>query len=263
MASFDLITTVGRAYQTTWQERHYLFRMAIIPLLIKYVCYTVSLVYVEPENIIRLSLIMLPAYFAEGWLLAHWARTIILGHRWPFRSTGNDKDDIKKLQERGRGILSGTVAFTLINLLMAGYFAFFVSYIPMDMDPKEANPEVALIGIIMIVSTLLLFRFVWIYIAMAVNCPISVYVAKLKSLLLTFNMIGLWLVCFIPSVMLLQLLGGVLKGIGGDGSAATIMDGVVVFARVFLDMVKNLLCTAGLAYAFIEIFKWQATKADK
>lgn len=263
MASFDLITTVGKAYQTTWAERHYLFRMAIVPLLIKYICYALSLVYVAPENIIRQSLIMVPAYFVEGWLLAHWARTIVLGHRWPFRPTGNDEGDLKKLQERGRGVLSGAVAFTLINLLMAGYFAFFVSYIPMDIDPKEADPEVAFVGVIMIISTLLLFRYVWVYIAMAVNCPISTYIAKLKTLLLTFNMIGLWLVCFIPAIMLLQLAGGVLKGVGGDENTATMIDGIVIFVRVFLDMVKNLLVTAGMAYAFIEIFGWKNTKAEK
>ncbi len=260
MASFDLITTVGRAYQTTWRERNYLFRMAVIPLLIKYICYALSLVYVESENIIRLSLVMLPAYFAEGWLLSHWARTIVLGHRWPFRFTGDEEKDLAQLKRRGRGVLSGTVVFTLINLLMAGYFAFFVSYIPMDMDPKEADPEVALIGIIMIISTILLFRFVWVYIAMAVNCPISAYVSKLKSLSLTFNMIGLWLVCFIPSVLLLQLSGGVLQGVGGDENTAKMMEGVIILVRVFLDLVKNLIVTAGMAYAFIEIFKWQKTK---
>ena len=257
MASFDMILAVGHAYQRTWLERSYLMRMALIPLLIKYICYTISLTYIGPDNIIRVSLVMLPAYFAEGWLLAHWARTIILGHRWPFRPSGDEKADLVQLHERGRGIVSGMVAFTLINLLMAGYFAFFMSYIPLDMDPKTADPKIAGIGIFMMVSSLLLFRFVWSYIPLAVNYPFQEFVKKMKSLGPTFPMIGLWLVCFVPPVMALQVLGGLLQSLAVEGDVAVIADALTMFVRVSLDMVKNVLCTAGMAYAFIEFFKWK------
>ena len=256
MASFDMITAVGNAYLTTWKERRYLLRMALIPLVIKYVCYSLSLAYGGEGDIIRLSLFMLPAYFAEGWLLAHWVRTIVLGHRWPFRPSGDDKADIAILKERGRGVMSGTVAFTLINLLMAGYFAFFISYIPLDMNPENADPKVAMIGVAMMVSTLLLFRFVWIYVALAVNFPIVSYIKKLKHLSSTFLMIGLWLVCFVPAIILLQFSGSILNHLGGDENTIQIAEAIVVFIRIFLDMVKNLIVTAGMAYAFIEFFKW-------
>lgn len=256
MASFDMITAVGKAYQTTWRERHYLFRMALIPLLIKYVCSIISLLYVENENILRLSLVMIPAYFAEGWFLTHWARTIVLGHRWPFQPSGNDVKDLAQLKERGRGILSATVAFVLIHVLMGGYFAFFVSFIPMDIDPKDADPSVAIAGMIMMTTSLLGFRFVWLYIPMALNISIPAYIKKLKRLSLTFSMLGVWLVCFVPVVLLLQIIGGVLHGMMGDGVETSILTGISIFIREALDMVKNLLVTAGMAYAFIEIFKW-------
>lgn len=261
MASFDLINAVGQAYQTTWRERKYLLRMAVIPLLVKYICYALSVAYVGTDNILRLSLIMLPAYFLEGWLLAHWARTIILNHRWPFRPSGDAKKDMAQLQERGRGILSGTIAFTLINLLMAGYFAFFISYIPMDMAAnsaaQEADPVVAVIGTVMLISTLLLFRFIWLYIPLAVNFSLKKYTQKLKRISITFNMIGLWLVCFVPAVVLMQFLGGLITGVVGEGEVPLLLQEILVFVRVALDMIKNLLVTAGMAYAFIELFGWK------
>jgi len=259
MASFDLISAVGHAYQKTWQERKYLFRMAIIPLLVKYICYAVAVTYIGTDNILRLSLIMVPAYFLEGWLLSHWVRTIVLNHRWPFCPTGDEKQDMDQLRKRGRGIMSGTIAFTLINLLMAGYFAFFVSYIPMDMSaaPKEPDPMIAMIGMVMLVSTLLLFRFIWLYIPFSVNLPFKQYAEKVKRITLSFNMIGVWLVCFIPTVIVLQISGGILGSIGSDERTAHVLDGLTMFVRIFLDLVKNLLCTAGMTYAFIELFGWK------
>ena len=260
MASFDMINAVGNAYLTSWAERRYLLRMALIPLLIKYICYLISVLYAGNDSIIRLSLIMLPAYFAEGWFLAHWARTIVLNHRWPFRPSGDDRADLDQLAKRGRGILSGMVGFTLINLLLAGYFAFFMSYIPADLDPQTADPKIAIVGMAMMVTSFLGFRLVWIYIPLALNFPVVAYIEKLKPMMSSIYMIGLWLVCFVPTVIVMQLLGSLMIGLAGEGEAPPMLQGMMAFARVMLDMVKNIIVTAGMAYAFIEIFKWQATK---
>jgi hypothetical protein len=255
MASIDIITAAGLAYKKTWDERAYLLPMIVIPLLIKYICFTLSNIFVADNNIIRMSLIMLPAYFAEGWLLAHWARTIMLNHRWPFRPSGNDNEDNKQLSERGRGVLGGTVSFLLINLLMAGYFSFFMSYIPLDMNPQEADPNVAIIGAIMMVSTLMLFRFIWFYIPLSVNIAPATFVKAVKPLRVTFQMLGLWLVCFVPSVVVLQLVGGTLNGMIEASGGNAILESILTFLRISLDMLKNLICTAGMAYAFIALLK--------
>jgi hypothetical protein len=256
MASIDIITAAGLAYKKTWDERAYLLPMIIIPLLIKYICFTLSDIFVSDNNtIIRMSLIMLPAYFAEGWLLAHWARTVMLGHRWPFKPSGNDKVDLKKISERARGILSGSVCFILINFLMAGYFSFFMSFIPLDMNPEEADPAVAIAGVVMMVSTVLLFRFVWFYIPLSVNISPSSFIERVKPLRVTFQMIGLWFVCFVPSIVILQVMGGVLGSMIEEGGNNPILESLLTFLRITLDMIKNLICTAGMAYAFMALFK--------
>ena len=255
MASIDIITVAGLAYKKTWDERVYLLPMVVIPLLIKYLCLTLADIFVEDNNILRMSLIMIPAYFVEGWLLAHWARTIMLDHRWPFKPSGDDSQDLKKISERARGILSGSVSFLLINILMAGYFAFFMSYIPMDINPEEADPSVAFAGAIMMVSTLLLFRFIWFYIPLAVNIAPASLIEKVKPLRITFQMIGIWLVCFIPSIMVLQFIGGALNGTIEEGGSNQIIDSLITCLHVILDTVKNLICTAGMAYAFMALLK--------
>ncbi len=58
----------------------------------------------------------------------------------------------------------------------------------------------------------------------------------------------------------MQLLGGLMLSVVGEGEAPPMLQGMMAFVRVALDMVKNIIVTAGMAYAFIEIFKWKTTK---
>jgi hypothetical protein len=234
--------------------------MILLPLFLKFACYSLAVMYVGTDDIIRLSIIMLPSYFVEGWFLSHWVRTIMLGHRWPFRPSGNEKKDLADLQERGRGILGGTLAFVLINFLMAGYFALFTNYIPADMDPKNPNTMVATIGAIMMVTTIMMFRFIWLYIPLSANISWKYYINKTAPISLTFWLIGLWLVCFVPSMMLLQLGNGLLDGVSSGAEPSQIIQGLSVFLRVITDSLKNILCTAGITYAMMEVFKMKVSK---
>lgn len=258
--SFDIINTAKQAYRVSIDERAYLMKLAIVPLLVKYVFFAISAHYVEPTNILRLSLVMLPAYFVEGWLLSHWVRTLIIPtHRWPFQPSGDEKKDSKEIYARGRGIMSGAIAYTLINLLIAGFFAYFMSLISPDMDPSEANPAVAISGIVMMVLVFFLFRYVWLYIPLAVNVNLTVVMNKLKRSGVTFNLVGVWLVCFAPPMMVMYLLGGVLMSIGGE-NPLPVMDGLTIFVRIALDTVKNILVTAGMVFAFIQILDMKLAK---
>jgi len=82
---------------------------------------------------------------------------------------------------------------------------------------------------------------------------------KLKRGGATFNLIGVWLVCFAPPIMVMYLLGGVLMGIGGE-NPIPVMDGLTMFVRIALDTVKNILVTAGLTFAFIHILDMKIKK---
>lgn len=260
MAKFDMITAAGNAYMTTWAERHYLKKMAIVPFIVKFICLSIAMTLTTPENLIRFSLIMLPAYFAEGWFLSHWARTVIIGHRWPFTPTGNDKKDSQELTVRGRGILSGMVAFAAIAFLMSGYFSIFLYFVPMDIKPENADPMVAIIGLVMMITTLLLFRFVWLYVALAVNIHWRSFAHKTKSVQTICFMIALWLVCTVPSLLGLQLTGGLLTNLGGDERTMKMLEWLAIAARVAFDMIKNLICTAGFAYALMELYNLKNKK---
>ena len=157
MQSFDITVATKNAYLTIWQARSYLLKMALVPLTIKTICMFLSLQYGEDNNILRMSLFMIPAYFVEGWFLAHLVRFVVLGQRWPFQSSGNKEADLPQLYNRARGILSGTIAFVLTNLIIAGYFSLFMQYIPLEIKPEEADPQIAAMGFLMLVSSFFSF----------------------------------------------------------------------------------------------------------
>ena len=122
MANLDIITSVGLAYRTIWTQRAYLARMAMIPFIIKLACYTILATYFDGASMWATAIILLPAFFVEGWLVTHWARTIMTGgvHRWPFRPSGDEIKDTKELTARSTGIVSGTIAYALTNFLITG-----------------------------------------------------------------------------------------------------------------------------------------------
>ena len=120
MAAFDVIEAGGKGYSFAWAERRYLLRLALVPLLIKLVCHTVVLTFEWQTDFMRQALVMLPSYFADGWLMAHLVRLVFLEQRWPFRPTGNKEQDLTVLEDRARGVLSGVLVFALIKFLLAG-----------------------------------------------------------------------------------------------------------------------------------------------
>ncbi len=259
MASFDIITVISLAYKKVWLERRYLLPMMAIPFLVKLACFAALSTFVEDDGLWLAALILLPSFFVEGWLLSHWARTVMTGtHRWPFRSTGNEMQDRAEMASRSKGIMAGTVTYVLINFLMAGYFAAMFSSVPdltQGLDPQNPDPHIAMVGIIFMVSALLLFRFVWVYIPLAVNLPLEKILEKLKPMRLTFQMIGLWLVCVVPAILALQVLGEGLSVLSADGDVTAVQKTGFMVARIAIDMIKNLICTAGMAYAFLALFK--------
>ncbi len=256
MASFDIITVVGLAYRKTWSEIGYLVPMAAIPFLVKLACFTALSTFIKSDSLWFTAIILLPAFFLEGWLLSHWARTVMTGtHRWPFRPSGDDDQDMMELQSRGNGVMAGTIAYVLINFLIAGYYAFLLPYFPENMDPQNADPRFAVVGVIMMTTALLLFRFLWLYIPLSANLPLGEILKKLEPTRLTFHMIGVWLVCAVPAFLALQLLGEALLGISGQAEGNAFVDTGFLIFRLIIDMIKNLICTAGMAYVFLALFK--------
>jgi hypothetical protein len=256
MPEYNPIACVSNAYRLIWHERAYLIRLAAIPLFIKFAFYMLSATYGETGNVIRMSLFMLPAYFAEGWLLCHFIRLITIGQRWPYKITGNEEEDVKALRVRAKPLLSGILGFVLINLGIALYFTVFTHFTPAEIwEGKEIKPEdipqsTAMIIVLLFALMIAGFKLVWFYIPLAANISPVTYMKKLQGFGMTIRLIGLWLLCFVPIMVAMQAILSPFL-VAETSSAGTQV--LIAMLTVLFDTLKNIVVTAGMTFAIMQL----------
>lgn len=253
MASFDIMGAAHAGYKLAWAERHYLLRLAAVPFLIKALCFTLVLILGWDGDFIRTALVMLPSYFADGWLFAHLTRLVCLGQRWPFRPTGDTGRDMRVLQDRALGIMRGTLTFVVIRFLMNGATALLYDAQLGDaaMDAQEVNPGLLAAGVALLVFFIWVFRFFWFYIPAALNYPLGRFVRDLGGYTVSFHLIGVWLLCFIPFFFGFGFVLSVLHAVSGAAADSASMTFLANILRVLLDTLVGILSTAGVAYGLM------------
>ena len=234
MASFDVTDSAMKGYSFVWSERRYLARLALFPVLIKFVCSVMVSVMGYDFDFIKQSFLMLPSFFADGWVMAHIVRLIYLGQRWPFRPTGKPEQDMAMLRDRAGGIMAGTVFFALIEFLKTGFTGIVLmsappgsmpgstpgSVPPAEIPPAtphaippampegmsvsemastaQGSPYTAILGLAMIVLTVWAVRYLWLYIPAAAGFSGRAYLKRVGGMLGSVRLIGVWLICTVP-----------------------------------------------------------------
>ena len=254
--TFDMITATGLAYSVIWAERRYILALMFAPVLIKLACYTAAMAFGYEDNVARLTLILLPALFAEGWMLAHVTRLLVFGQRWPFRPSGNNESDFAALEDRMRGILPGMIVYVLINLVLGAVFALVAGYAFPDtagpISPEDLPPGAPILMLAMLVALVLAFRLLWVYIPLATRSSADAFLQAFaggRNLLLLF---GLWLLCSVPAFIAVQIAGAFIMTLTG-GAESPIGEYSLVILKVFADSLKNIIVTAGIVYAWREL----------
>ncbi len=251
MASFDIIKAAADGYGRVYRERRYLMQLAAAPLLIKFLCFMIIIALGWDNQFLRQALIMLPAYFADGWMTAHFTRLIFLDQRWPFRPSGNPDTDREVLRDKARGITAGALVFALSRFLVAGMAQ--VSYqasIAMQGAAEEGVNGAAALGALVLVGAALWgFRFLWFYIPASLGYSLRRFYADMGGFMTSFPLIGCWLLCFLPVFTFFSFLA--LVTMAPYGIQPEAVPGVVNFAlvllRVLMDTVITLVASAGIA----------------
>ncbi len=256
MPYFNTIDCVISAYRLIWRERAYLLKLAAIPLFIKFSFYMIATMYGEEGNVIRLSVFMVPAYFAEGWMLCHFIRLISNGQRWPYQMTGDDAEDLRVVKRRAKPLLAGVVSFVLINLFIALYFTIFKYFTPPEMmnggdiKPEDISKGTAITIIFLFALMVAGFKLVWLYVPMAANMKATMYIERMRGFGITVRLIGLWLLCFVPVMVLMQILISPFLAVETQAASVQVLISIMV---VIFDTLKNLIVTAGMTLAILQI----------
>ncbi|MGZ9107235.1 MAG: hypothetical protein ACXW4B_00235 [Micavibrio sp.] len=255
MKPLDVINSVDFGYRLAWAERHYLLRLAAVPLFVRLVCLLAVVGLGWEQEYLRRALIMLPSFFTEGWLLAHLVRLVFHGQRWPFRSSGDKAQDEALLLDRAHGIMAGTLFYVVIKFLMTGCLAIALS-VQMAAQSELAvvaqtntdpNPIIILISLAVMVLTLWGFRFIFLYIPAAAGISAQFIIRARQGFLLSIQMLGVWMVCSIPFVLLTMIV--ISAVIPSEPGAALPMTARIVFLllEVVTETLIAIVSTAAIA----------------
>jgi hypothetical protein len=263
-APFNIVQSARSAYSFIYAEHKYILRLALFPTLIKLVCYVAGLTLGYDDNMLRMALILLPASLVEGWMLSHVIRLIVLNQRWPFQPTGDTEADLKTLEPRMRGVMSGLITYALINMLIAGVMAVLMGMVPDTLDPAAGaavSPQQAMLMMLIMAGCVWGFPLLWLYIPMATGMDPKSWAKSVVGLKFSFPMIAIWMLCYLP-VAAITLFGvSAILSPFGQGEIPTGARFAVIIIGVILDTAKALLGTAGMTYALTEFYK--NSKLDK
>lgn len=252
MPSFDIVTAAGQGYTKVWAERHYLLKLAIVPVLFKFICFVSILSMDLGDNRLRASMILIPSYFAEGWMLAHWVRMVVLGQRWPFQPTGNDDEDMKMLNQRARGVLGGMIVYVLTQMVISGIWAWVMT-LPVDQEALEnPNMQLRLTSVAIFVFMLWAFRFLWLFIPVSANYTMAGFLKDIAHPKLSLYMIAVWLICAVPGYGV--MMGFTLPVLLSGEEVPILLQFASAAVQVCLEVMVNLLAVAGIAYGLKDMY---------
>lgn len=265
MLSFDVIETASDGYQLAWKERGYLVKLAAVPFLIKLVCYGVVMLLGWEQDFTRQAMVMLPSYFADGWLLSHLTRLVLLDQRWPFRPTGNSDKDMQVMQDRALGIMRGTLMFAVIRFMMDGVNEILYLFSQAGMEPQgeEMTASMFIAGFVSFTLLIWAFRLVWLYIPAAVNYPVRRFMQELGGYGASWPLLGVWFICFIPLFFVHGLL---ISLFGMVTQQSSVSPEIILFAAFFgklRDTAVGILATTGIALGLRQYYSPQKKRKSR
>jgi len=106
-----------------------------------------------------------------------------------------------------------------------------------------------------ITAVIWLFRFLWLYIPAAVNYPLVDFIKKLAPFSLSFYLIGIWLVSYVPLLLgfdLVLSMAIVALGLAPESVAVSMVYDIL---RIIVETALVIITTASITYGFKQLFQ--------
>jgi hypothetical protein len=260
--TYDVVGAVGTGVAKIWLEREYLMRLALFPILMKFFS-ILSVLNIEEGGLVRSELILLPAYFAEGWMLSHLVRLIFLNQKWPFRPSGDQEKDMAALNDRARGILSGTISYVLIHMVMVLAGVGLRDMMMQQADLENPSMGMHVFAVAVFVLFLWAFRFFWIYIPLAINVPAAAYAKAVAAPKLSFHMLGTWILCYVPFFFVIYFITLPYLVPEETVQISLLQKAGVAWLQAIVESITVLVVTAGMAYGIRELMTGEKNVEDE
>ncbi|MGB4057825.1 MAG: hypothetical protein WBK77_07050 [Alphaproteobacteria bacterium] len=259
MARFDFTDAAATGYGYIWKERTDIASLAAMPFLVKIGSFAAIMFLGLEANILRQGLILLPAYLLEGFIVALVIRMFVFNERFAgLLDSGRVNEAIFPEPQR-RSIMAGVIVYVMTKLatsLMAGSMMVAEAVETSPMMP-EPNGSVFITSLMILVFMLWAFRFFWLYVPAAMGIPPGVFLERIKGFTTSFYLLALWLMCFVPMMVVLvaaaKLLGVVFPGAeAGDRSPIFII--LMAGVQSGVELVVSLVSAVAMAQAIRSVF---------
>jgi hypothetical protein len=234
---FDFVQAAVQSYRFVFGSFRELARLALVPLLIKYVFFVGIILTGLHGEYLRQGLVLLPTYFAEGWFLACAVRLAILKDSYPASLTGDVKHDQAFIAERQFSIKIAVVTYVLIKIVSAAFVGLSMKYYALPEEGAEAATTMSTTQgyyffafVALFIFLIWAFRYAWLYVPAAIGMPFKHFLSILKGFNGSFLLLGTWMICFAPVFIVLVLFSDILSIAFPD---ATLDGGPTIFILLF------------------------------
>lgn len=256
MAAFDFIDTAGEGYKFVWEERRALARLAFIPFIVKLVSYFVILAFALEENLLRQGWLLIPSYFVEAWLIVVVMRFAILQEAPGTMAASFAGED----NAQRKNILSAILIYVLMKLAVA-----FVTGSTLEGAKRADTQQLAsgtdgdigpfFISMAAIAVFIWGFRFIWLYVPVALNYNLGDFIQKIRAFMSSVYMLGFWMICFLPFAVLVLFASEILliffPTVNDNVSAGYSYAMAVI--QVAFELMIALVSSVGMGHAVVSI----------
>lgn len=161
--------------------------------------------------------------------------------------------------------MAGTVCFALLEFLKTGATGImFTAYMPHGHlpAPVSATPDIptspytVLIGMALIVLTIWVVRYLWLYIPAAAGFSGREYLRRVGGFMGSVRLLGVWMICSIPVLFLFVLIASsFLAPLQTSQGIPPAIDFIMNSFHVVITMITTLITTAGMSYVIRNMFE--------
>lgn len=275
MASFDFIEAAVKGYEFVWRERKYLARVAFPVVFVKVACLFAVISFGVQNMYMLQGLVLFPGYVVEALFMIGLIRYALYGENifiWgrSFPSENPPKSSIPMVGRltRAQCVQAGVAVYLLMIVFVLSFTGSIMDYaetLEKNMESGGGTAIPTVLGGIIVMSILAFgiwsFRLFWLYIPIAIGVSISGFLRVIKGLESSVYMIGTWLMCFLPPLVLFGVGMQLIVSIFPEGS-----EGFIILSSVFraiTDLVVTAIQVAAMTYGFTEILFGSDKKEEK
>lgn len=208
--SFDIIKATAEGYKFLWNRRKFIARLALLPVVVKFICFFTVINLDLESNLLRQGILFLPYFLLEGYLVCTLLRFAVYSKEEVIQPPGSGAFEYYK--QRGRDIQAGAIMYTLIKLLTTLFFAIMLSTAPAPLEEElvAEQPEVTFEAffamLVVFIALIWAFRLMWLNIPLTLGYNMKTYLRRVRGMSFSFHIFSVWVMCVIPFGIVVDLL---------------------------------------------------------